>query len=73
MFRSLSFVALFLVALIVVACFSRPAEAHHGGFVRSNNVFVVRGGPVRSNNVVIQQTNRGFFGRVRSQTTIIGR
>lgn len=64
---------LIAVAVLGLSLVASVAEAHHGGFVRSNNVFVGRSVPVRNNNFFFQQTNRGPFGRVRSQTTIFGR
>lgn len=62
---------LIAVAVIALSLVASVAEAHHGGF--RNNGFGVRGVPVNNNQFFFQQTNRGPFGRVRSQTTIFGR
>lgn len=65
-----------IAVLAIGLCLASDAQAHGGFVVRGGrghvNGFGVRGGFV-GGPVVVQQTNRGLFGRVRSSTTIIGR
>ncbi len=64
------YVFLFLAMCLL---FAPSANAHHGGFNSRGfgraNSFGVRGGFVGGGPVFFQQTTRGPFGRVRSQTT----